>query len=169
MNGSHSGEAPQAREAYQPRGLFYEDFELGRRYTTPRRTITRTDIVNYCGLSGDYNAPHADAEFCKTQPYGEPIAHGPLVLAIATGLQCQSGINDGTLVALLAVDEWRIERPVKDGDTIQLHLIPTEKRLTTRGSRGVVKVRREIVNQRGEIVQSMLATSMYLCRTLPGP
>lgn len=159
----NGGQAPQLG-IYHPRGMFFEDFEIGRRYTTPRRTVTQTDIVNYCGLSGDYNAPHADAEFCKTQPYGEPIAHGPLVLAIATGLQCQSGINDGTLVALLGVDEWRMHRPVKPGDTIQLHLTPTEKRLTSSGDRGVVKVLREIVNQRGDVVQTMTALSMYLCR-----
>lgn len=149
---------------WRPRGLYFEDFEIGRRYATPRRTLTQTDIVNYCGLSGDYNAPHADHEFCKTQPYGEPIAHGPLVLAIATGLQCQSGINDGTLVALLGVDDWRIHRPVKAGDTLHMVLVPTEKRHTSKRDRGIVTVAREIVNQRGEVVQTMNATSMYLCR-----
>lgn len=149
---------------YRPRGLYFEDFQVGHRYGTPRRTITQTDIVNYCGLSGDYNAAHADHEFCKTQPYGEPIAHGPMVLAIATGLQCQSGINDGTLVALLGVDEWRIHQPVKHGDTIHMVLVPTEKRLTSKADRGVVTVLREILNQHGEPVQTMKATSMYLRR-----
>ena len=79
-----------------PRGMYFEDFKVGESYTTPRRTITQTDIINFANLSGDFNAPHVDFEFCKRQPYGEIIAHGPLVLAIAGGLACQSGINDGT-------------------------------------------------------------------------
>lgn len=148
----------------EPRGLYYEDFEIGKRLLTPRRTITQTDIVNFACLSGDFNAPHVDWEFCKTQPYGEPIAHGPLVFAIASGLSCQSGINDGTVVAFLGLDKWRILKPVKHGDTIHMANTPTEKRLTSKGDRGVVTFLREIFNQHDEIVQSMETTSLYLCR-----
>ena len=150
--------------ARAPRGLYYEDFEIGHRYTTPRRTVTSTDIVNYSCLSGDFNAPHVDHEFCKTQPYGEPIAHGPLVFAIATGLQCQSGINDGTIVAFLSLDNWKIHAPVKHGDTIHMVMTPVAKRLTSKGGRGIVTLDREIVNQRGVAVQTMTSSSMYLCR-----
>ena len=52
----------------QPRGLYFEDFEVGKTYRTPRRTLTQTDIVNFACLSGDFNAPHVDWEFCKEQP-----------------------------------------------------------------------------------------------------
>ena len=69
----------------KPRGMYFEDFEIGQTLITPVRTITSTDIVNFACLSGDFNAPHVDWEFCKTQPYGEPIAHGPLVFGIASG------------------------------------------------------------------------------------
>ena len=148
----------------KPRGLYYEDFEIGERLLTPRRTITQTDIVNYACLSGDFNAPHVDWEFCKTQPYGEPIAHGPLVFGIASGLACQTGMNDGTVVAFLGLENWHIHLPVKHGDTIHMAVTPTEKRLTRKGDRGIVTVRREILNQRDEIVQSMDTTSMYLRR-----
>lgn len=146
------------------RGLYYEDFEIGKRYVTPRRTITHTDIVNYCGVSGDFNAPHVDFEFCKKQPYGEPLAHGPLVFAIATGLQCQSGINDGTIIAFLGMDAWRIHGSVKHGDTIHMVVTPRQKRLTSKGDKGIVTFDREIINQRGEVVQTMQTSSMYLCR-----
>lgn len=151
---------------YVVRGLYFEDFEIGKRYSTPRRTITSTDIVNYSGLSGDYNAPHVDWEFCKDQPYGEPIAHGPLVFAIGTGLQCQSGMNDGTVVAFLGMDNWRIHKPVKHGDTIQMVMTPTAKKLTSSGVRGIVTFDREILNQHGEAVQTMTTTTMYLCKSV---
>jgi acyl dehydratase len=151
-------------EAREPRGMYFEDFEIGRTYTTPRRTITSTDIVNFACLSGDFNAPHVDWEFCKQQPYGEPIAHGPLVLAIAGGLSCQSGMNDGTVVAMMGLDEWRIHKPVKHGDTIEVATTPIEKRLTSKGGRGIVIFNRDILNQHGETVHSMKSSNMYLCR-----
>jgi acyl dehydratase len=153
-------DAPQ----YQPRGLYFEDFSIGKTIVTSRRTITLTDIVNFACLSGDHNAPHIDHEFCKTQPYGEPIAHGPLVLAIAGGLQCLSGINDGTIVAMLGLDKWRMHLPVKAGDTIQVFITPTEKKLTSSGRQGIVTCDRIVKNQRGETVHSMVISLMYKCR-----
>ena len=146
------------------RGLYFEDFEIGKTYLTPRRTVTNTDIVSFACLSGDFNAPHVDWEFCKKQPYGEPIAHGPLVLAIAGGLMCQSGLNDGTIVAMMGTDNWRIHKPVKHGDTLEVAMVPTEKRLTSKGDRGIVYFDREIRNQRGEAVHTMQLSCMYRCR-----
>lgn len=151
-------------EAAQPRGMYFEDFVIGKQYATSRRTVTSTDIVNFACLSGDHNAPHIDHEFCKTQPYGEPIAHGPLVLAIAGGLQCLSGVNDGTIVAMLGMDNWRMHLPVKHGDTLHVVITPTEKKLTSKGNQGVVTMDRKIINQRGEVVQSMVTILMYKCR-----
>ncbi|MDF3832378.1 MaoC/PaaZ C-terminal domain-containing protein [Cupriavidus basilensis] len=150
---------------YRPRGLYFEDFGIGKTIVTSRRTVTLTDIVNFACLSGDHNAPHIDHEFCKTQPYGEPIAHGPLVLAIAGGLQCLSGINDGTIVAMLGLDKWRMHLPVKAGDTIQVFITPTEKKLTSSGEQGVVTCDRIVKNQRGETVHSMVISLMYRCRS----
>jgi len=93
----------------KPRGMYFEDFEIGMELVTPRRTITLTDIVNFASLSGDFNAPHCDHEFCKTQPYGEPIAHGPLVWAVAGGLSYASGINDGAAAVVLMSAEKAAE------------------------------------------------------------
>jgi len=69
------------------RGLYWEDFAIGATLRTPARTITATDIVNFACLSGDFNEVHTNWEFCKSTPFGEPIAHGPLVYAIMGGLQ----------------------------------------------------------------------------------
>lgn len=155
---------PASSPVRQPRGLYFEDFEIGQTIVTPSRTVTQTDIVNFACLSGDFNAPHVDHEFCKTQPYGEPIAHAPLVLAIVSGLQCQSGINDGTIIAMLGIDDWRMHLPVKAGDTLHMLITPTQKKPTSRGTQGIVTFERVVRNQRGEKVQSMLLSNMYQCR-----
>ena len=149
---------------YKPRGYYFEDFEIGQTIVTSRRTVTSTDIVTFACLSGDMNAPHIDHEFCKTQPYGEPIAHGPLVLAIAGGLQCLTGINDGTIVAMLGLDKLRLHAPVKAGDTLQVFITPRDKRTTSKGGQGIVVCERIVKNQHDQTVQSMEITLMYKCR-----
>jgi acyl dehydratase len=145
----------------EPRGMYFEDFSVGQVIETPRRTITSTDIVNFACLSGDFNGVHTDFEYCKTTPFGEPIAHAPLVYAIMGGLSYASGVNDGTLLAVLGIDEWRMHIPVKHGDTLHMRATVKEKRETSKSDRGIVSVFREFVNQRNETVQSMTATFMY--------
>ena len=146
------------------RGMYFEDFEVGMTLVTPSRTITHTDIVNFCCLTGDFNEVHANIEYAKTTPFGDIIAHGPMIYGICGGLQYASGINDGTLIALLGIENWKILKPVMAGDTIHMAQIIVETRLTSSGDKGIVKVQRQILNQREERVQDMDTTMLYKCR-----
>lgn len=143
------------------RGLFFEDFEVGFEFSTPSRTITSTDIVNFSCLSGDFNEIHANHEYCKSTSFGEPIAHGPMVYAVAAGLQYASGVNDGTLLALLQIDGWRMLHPVKHGDTIKMISKVLAKKESSKPDRGVVTLKRTIVNQSEVSVQEMTASLLY--------
>jgi acyl dehydratase len=144
-----------------PRGRYFEDFEVGDEIATPARTVTQTDIVNFACLSGDFNEIHTNFEYCKTTPFGEPIAHGPLIYAIMGGLQYASGINDGTLLALLQIDNWRMLNPVKHGDTIHMRSRVVEKKETSKPDRGVVTFQRQCIKQDGTVAQEMRASLMY--------
>ena len=145
----------------QPRGHYFEDFEIGQELVTPARTVTSTDIVNFACLTGDFNEVHTNFEYCKTTPFGEPVAHGPLVYGIMGGLQYASGVNDGTLLGLLQIDGWRMLAPVKHGDTIRVHATVVDKKETSKTDRGVVSLLRKCVKQDGSVVQEMKATLMY--------
>jgi len=144
-----------------PRGRYFEDFRVGEVILTGRRTMTSTDIVNFACLSGDFNDVHTNFEYCKTTPFGEPIAHGPLVFALMAGLHYASGINDGTLLALLGIDKWRMLAPVKHGDTLHSRSTVTGKSETKKPDRGIVTFKREFMNHRNEVVQEMEVTIMY--------
>ncbi|SAL71715.1 MaoC-like dehydratase [Caballeronia udeis] len=148
-----------------PRGRYFEDFEIGEEILTPARTITQTDIVNFACLSGDFNEVHTNFEYCKTTQFGEPIAHGPLVYAVMAGLQYATGVNDGTLLALLQIDGWRMLKPVKHGDTIRLLSRVLEKKESSKGDKGVVTFTRQCVMHDGTIAQEM--TAKYLYRKRP--
>lgn len=145
----------------KPRGLYFEDFEVGMQFRTPARTLTQADIVNFACLSGDFNEVHCNWEYAKTTQFGQPVVHGPLVYAVAGGLQYASGINEGTLLALMGIDKWRMLKPVFHGDTIHMVQTVLTTKETNRPDRGIVTLRRDIRNQRDETVQEMEATLMY--------
>ena len=82
-------------------GLYFDDFPLEEEYVSPGRTITETDLVMFSGVSGDFNQLHSDAEFAKTSYFGQRIAHGALILSMATGLTSRIGVIEGTAIAFL--------------------------------------------------------------------
>ncbi|MCD6076079.1 MAG: acyl dehydratase [Ramlibacter sp.] len=150
------------RPSDAPRGRWFEDFTAGDVLRTGRRTITSTDIVNFACLSGDFNDVHTNHEYARASPFGEPIAHAPLVFAVAAGLNYASGVNDGTLVAVLGIDKWRMRAPVKHGDTIHVEsTVLATKASASRPDAGVVTFARRFVNQRAEVVQEMEIAILY--------
>lgn len=145
-----------------PRGRYFEDFAVGDEMVTGSRTITTTDIVNFACLSGDFNDVHANHEYARSTPYGEPIAHSPLVFAVAAGLNYASGINDGTLLGVLGIEQWRMKAPVKNGDTIHVESkVLAARPSSSRPDAGIVTFERKFVNQRGEAVQEMQIAILY--------
>ena len=134
-------------------GMYWEEWEIGAELASPARTITEADIVNFAGLSGDYNPLHIDEEFCKTTQFGTRIAHGPLIYAIAAGLMFQLHLYDDTLIAFLGFDSLKFTKPVVAGDTIRVRIKVLEKRETSKSDRGVMKRQLQALNQRDEMVQ----------------
>lgn len=142
-------------------GRYFEEFEVGQAMLTRGRTVSESDINTFAGLSGDFTPIHMDEEFARKGPFGGRIAHGPLPMSMAIGLMTHLGLFDGTVVALLNMN-WDFKGVVRIGDTIHARITPEEKRPTSRPERGVVKLRIEVVNQHGEVVQSGVNTVMVL-------
>jgi len=134
-------------------GLYWEEWKIGAEFVTSARTITETDIVNFAGISVDYNPLHIDEEFCRNTQFGTRIAHGPLVYSIATGLIFQLHLYDDTLIAFLGFDSLKFTKPVKIGDTIHARVEVIEKRETSKSDRGIMKRLLQVLNQNNELVQ----------------
>lgn len=131
--------------------LDFNDLSLDDEWESPSRTITEADVVQFAGLSGDFNPLHMDHESARRGPFGQPVAHGLLGMAIASGLASQAPRVD--TLAFLAILEWKFLHPIAFGDTI--HVVTRVQALEPRsqGRRGVVTWHRRLVNQNGETVQ----------------
>src|SRR5215831_4707119 len=105
--------------------LFFDDVEVGQNWLSLGRTITEADIVNFAGLSGDFNPIHIDHEFARTTPFRRPIAHGLLVFSLASGLGLYA--PPMRTLALLAVRDWQFREPIFVGDTIHVRSALLEK------------------------------------------
>ena len=140
------------------RGMIFEEFEIGLKISTPGRTVTEADIVNFAGLSGDFYQLHTDAEYGKTTPFGQRIAHGLLVMSIATGLTAQTGVLEGTALAFREINDWKFAFPVFIGDTIHVQLVVIETKPLHRIEGGAVKIKVAVKNQDDKVVMKGIWT-----------
>jgi len=137
---------------HQARGLYFEEFEVGQIHTSAGRTITESDIVTFAGFSGDYNQIHTDAEFSKTTPFGQRVAHGLLVTSIASGLVNLSGLIERTVIAFREIASWKFTKPVFIGDTIHVQSEIIKTKALKRLGAGAVDLEVSVINQSDETV-----------------
>lgn len=135
-----------------PRGFYFEQFEPGQKIITAGRTITEADVVNFAGLSGDYNQMHVDAAYSQKTPFGQRVAHGLLIVSVVSGLAVQTGLMEGTVMAFREIDEWKFAKPVFLGDTVHAVLEVREKKELRRIGGGSVTIDVDVVNQDEEVV-----------------
>lgn len=128
---------------------FFEDYILGDFRETLGRTITETDFVIHAGQTGDFFPHHMDAEWCKTQPFKQRIAHGTLTFSVAIGMTATQ-INPEAFSK--GYDRLRFIKPVFIGDTIRVKVTISEKNNYKKPTLGQVTEHVEVLNQRNEVV-----------------
>ena len=142
---------------------YFEGYQLGETRTTTGRTITEADIVIHAGHTGDYYPHHMDAEWAKTQPFGQRMAHGTLVFSVAVGMTAGE-INP--VAFSYGYDRLRFIKPVFIGDTIRSTVTIKEKKEDPkRPEHGFVYEQGEVVNQRDETVLAF--THIHLVEKSP--
>jgi len=139
---------------------YYEDYDIGQSRQTVGRTITETDFVVH---SGDFFPHHLDAEFCKTLPFGQRIAHGTMVFTIGVGLTA-TVINP--VAFSYGYDRMRFVKPVFIGDTIRSTVeIIGKELMEKRPGFGRVTERLTVTKQTGET--ALVADHIYMVECRP--
>lgn len=120
------------------RHCYFEDVEIGVPLETPGMTVTEAHVALFAGLTDERGCDPGTVPdllpLCLSSGLGWRVPQPPLVVLAFMGF------------------EWRFHRPVRVGDTIRSRSRTAAKRATKDG--GIVFEEREIVNQRGELVQS---------------
>jgi acyl dehydratase len=125
---------------------YFEDLRIGYGFETPGRTITEADVVSYAAISGD----HEPLDFTAGEPDLPPIVPDLLVMAITSGLGFRAPAETPQILAFMVLD-LRTHLPVRVGDTIRCRIRVAGMRPMKDG--GVVIEHRQMVNQRGDVVQ----------------
>ncbi len=148
-------------------GLWFEDFEVGAEATTAARTVTAEDVAAFAALSGDHNPLHLDEEYAARGPFGRPVAHGLLGVAVASGLMEQSGFTTGTLYAFLGLD-WSFRRPIFPGERVRVRMRVAQTRATRDPAHGLVKLQLTLLNDSDETTQEGSFTVLVRRRPAAG-
>lgn len=144
--------------------IYLEDIKLGHIFTTSRRTVYESDINIFSSISGDRSPLHTDLTFIRgSTGFKDKLLQGWLVLGIQSGLQ--SELKRWKILAYLEADR-RFRAPAYPGDTLEARYIVEEIRPSrSKPDRGVVKLKCEVLNQDGDIVQEGYEAFMIASRT----
>src|ERR1700761_203689 len=137
----------------------YDELEIGQKFRTSGRTMTESDVVNFCMLTGNWLEIHSNKHYASKTRFVERLVQGSLVYAIIPGL-----IQFGPVVqANYGLDKLRYLKPVHIGDTI--YVVAEVIRKKEKDSKyGVVTLLMKGLNQQGDIVQRSEFSLLFLRR-----
>ncbi len=117
------------------------------------KTVTEADVVNFAGVSGDFNPAHINDVAAKESMFGQRIAHGMLSAGFISAVLGMQLPGPGTIYI---GQELKFKLPVFIGDTITATATVVERN----EEKNRLKLETTCTNQKGEVVISGFATVM---------
>ncbi|MDQ8034439.1 MAG: MaoC/PaaZ C-terminal domain-containing protein [Bordetella sp.] len=130
----------------------FDEIEVGETFRSRGRTITESDIVQWCALTADWYVLHTNSHHAASTRFGQRIAPGLMVLAYAAGLGIPA--DSPSIVANYGSDSLRFTAPTFIGDTLHLQSEVLDKVVKREGRDGVVRLRWNMYNQDGTLVMA---------------
>jgi len=153
--------------AREPARLYFEDYAPGLELTGGAYEVTEAEILEF-GRRFDAQPIHNDREAAARSHFGGLVAPGCLTFCIRTALGNQLPYRPA-LIAGLGVEKMDLAKPVRAGDVLSLRMRVTDRRLSAKDPRrGIVTMDHAVLNQRGEVVLSMVSRMMVEVRVGPG-
>jgi len=141
-----------------------DEVNIGDVIPSRGRTVTETDVVSFCYLTGNWLEIHSNTEVAARTEYGQRVVQGSLVFAMIPGLVTW---DPQYTRAFYGVDSLRFLRPVFIGDTVRAHVVVGGKRIRDADT-AVVTFDVEVTNQRDEVVQACKMSILGRRRPLDG-
>lgn len=125
----------------------------------PRR-VTADEIIEFARRY-DPQWFHVDPERARAGRWKGLIASGWLTCSIAMAMVVDKILHDSSSFGSPGVDRLRWPKPLRAGDEVELVVTVLESAPSRSGNTGVVRWRWELVNQHGEPVLELVATSLF--------
>ncbi|MFY8095354.1 MAG: MaoC/PaaZ C-terminal domain-containing protein [Niveispirillum sp.] len=135
---------------------WFDDLALGDVQRSRPLIVDRAAMLDYASRYDPWDF-HVDEDAAAQSHFGGLIASGGYTISLSYILGHETMAKDGKPWAFLGGFDWQLkfQKPVRAGD--ELHLTDTILDLTPsrKGGRGIVKFRREMWNQAGDVVLSI--------------
>lgn len=145
--------------------LFYEDVAVGQEFWGSEEIADRDEMVAY-GRQFDPWPMHVSEEAGRATPFGGLIASGGYTI----GLWYRSGHGiwnrPGNVWAFQGGFDWHVRfvKPLRPDGRVCLRVVVTEKRLTSKPGRGIVRCDSDLVDSDGDAVLSIDVHGMVATR-----
>jgi acyl dehydratase len=139
---------------------FFEDYKPGDVYEFGTVTVTEREIIDFA-KQFDPQYFHVDPQKAVHSRFGGIIASGWHTAGLAMRLYVDQYLSHVASLASPGVDEVRWPNPVRPGDTLRVRVTILEARLSrSKTDRGIVRAKIEAINQKDELVLSMVGISI---------
>ena len=143
---------------------YWEDIKAGDVVELGSHTMDKERMVAFA-REFDPQPFHIDEKAAEASIYGGLIASGWQTGCVAMRLMCDGYLTESSCVGSPGIEEIKFLQPVRPGDSLRLRAQVLEARPSAnRPDRGIVRWRWEVLNQRAEVVLSMLGTQIFLRR-----
>ena len=142
----------------------YEDFVEGASLDLGTKLVSAAEIVEFAS-EFDAQPMHLDEAAGKASILGGLSASGWHTCAMFMRMLCDAFLLDSTSQGSPGIDHVKWKKPVLAGDTLTGTVTVLAKRQSkSRPQLGLVSMRSELFNQRGESVFELENTGMFLTR-----
>ena len=146
--------------ASPPDDRYFEDYTPGDVYEFGTITVTEPEIIEFA-KQFDPQYFHIHPEKAAESRFGGIIASGWHTAGLAMRLYVDHFLSHVASLASPGVDDVRWPNPVRPGDTLRIRVTILEARLSrSKTDRGVVHAKIEAINQKHELVLSMVGISI---------
>jgi itaconyl-CoA hydratase len=134
---------------------YWDDFKMGDKRLTQGITITESHLINWAGLTMEFNPMHVDEEFSKKTPFGTRVPGGLLILSLSFGLVGMTDIFKDSIIAWVGLENFKMITPARVGDTIKVEVEVKEKRETSKPEKGLTILTYDVKNQRDQDIMAV--------------
>lgn len=142
----------------------FEDFVPGLTIDLGEKHVTAEEIVDFAS-EFDPQPMHLDEAAGKASLLGGLAASGWHTSSMLMRMMCDSMLLDSTSQGAPGIEYLRWKKPVLAGDTLKGSCtVLAARKSGSRPGLGLITVRYDLTNQRGEAVLEMQNTGMFLSR-----